>query len=136
MKVLRISLMFIPLLFGSVIYIIFRSQKLLMFRWFEFLNLNYLIQDIRDFATSYKFPNWFVYNFPDGLWIMSYILIVLEMWNRKITTQNIFWILIISFIAITSEVFQCIGVIRGTFDFLDLFFYFLGTFIPLFFTKN
>lgn len=128
--------MFIPLFFGSIIYIIFRSERLLLFRWFEFLKLNDLIQQIRAFNTSYKFPDWFVYSFPDGLWIMSYLLILIEIWNRKITKQNIFWILIIPFIAIISEVFQYIGIVKGTFDFLDLISYLLGTGVPFIIYKK
>ena len=136
MKSLRIGLMFIPLFFGSIIYIIFRSERLLMFQWFEFLKLNYLIQQIRTYNASYKLPYWFVYSFPDGLWIMSYLLILIEIWNRKINNQNIFWILIIPFIAITSEAFQYVGILRGTFDILDLISYLLGTFIPFIIYKK
>lgn len=136
MKLFQRSLLLIPLIFGGLIYIIFRSEKLLMFRWFKFLNLNHLIQHIRIVNNQYRFPNWFVYNLPDGLWIMSYILISIEIWNRKITPQNIFWIFTLPLLAIISEIFQFLRIIRGTFDFSDLIFYILGIIIPCLLIKN
>ncbi len=135
-KALRIFLMMIPLIFGSFIYIIFRSEKLLMFRWFQFLNLNDFIQSMRSLKASLVFPAWFLYNLPDGLWIFSYVLISIEIWNRKITFQNIFWISIIPLIAIISEILQFFNLLRGTFDVFDFLFYILGTIIPLLFYDN
>lgn len=133
MKSFKVGLLFIPLIFGSFIYIIFRSERLLMFRWFEFLHINSIIQKTRTIGSEYIFPDWFIYNLPDGLWISSYVLISIEIWNREITRQNIFWISIIPVVAMASEILQYFGIFRGTFDALDILFYILGAFTPFIF---
>ncbi len=133
MKFLKISFLFVPLMIGGLIYIIFRSENLLMFKWFQFLNIDHFISKIRHFNTSDSFPNWLRYSLPDGLWILSYVLIMNKIWNNKITIHNLFWTLIIPAIAILSEFFQYFGLIKGTFDFLDLLFYIIGATLPLLF---
>lgn len=133
MKLLKISFLFLPLMIGGLIYIIFRSGNLLMFKWFKFLNIDHFISKTRLFNTSDSFPNWFQYSLPDGLWILSYVLIMTEIWNKKITIHNLFWIIIIPVIAILSEFFQYFGLIKGTFDFLDILFYIIGAALPLLF---
>jgi len=45
--------------------------------------------------------------------------------------ESIFWIFIVPFIAILSEFLQLFNLISGTFDFIDLLFYILGTIIPI-----
>ncbi len=135
-KVFRLFLMLIPLIFGSFVYVLFRSEKLLMFQWFQFLNINDFIQSIRISNMDSVFPDWFLYNLPDGLWILSYVLISIEVWNRKINAQSAFWILMIPFVAILSEMLQYFNMLVGTFDILDLTFYILGTLIPFILHKN
>lgn len=131
-RVLRIIIFFLPIISGGFIYIIFRTEKLIMFRWFEFLNLSDGIYFIKKLKNIYSFPSWFIYNLPDGLWIFSYTSISLEIWKHSITKQNIFWIFSIPFIAVLSEILQFFIIIPGTFDFIDILFYLSGIFFAYF----
>lgn len=124
---LRIIISFLPLILGGFIYIIFRTETLIMFHWFKYLNLSNEINIIKNFRTAYSFPSWFIYNLPDALWIFSYTGISLEIWKHSITRQNIFWIFSIPIIAVLSEFLQLFKIVPGTFDFLDVTFYLLGT---------
>lgn len=124
---LRIMIYFLPLILGGFIYIIFRTETLIMFHWFKYLNFSDEINIIKNFKPVHYFPNWFIYNLPDGLWIFSYTAISLEIWKHSITRQNIFWIFSIPIIAVLSEFLQLFKIIPGTFDFLDVTFYILGT---------
>lgn len=124
---LRIMVYFLPLILGGFIYIIFRTETLIMFHWFKYLNLSNEINIIKNFKSVHYFPNWFIYNLPDGLWIFSYTAISLEIWKHSITRQNIFWIFSIPIIAVLSEFLQLFKIVPGTFDFLDVTFYLLGT---------
>ncbi|WP_412851020.1 hypothetical protein ACL0VS_08535 [Chryseobacterium sp. PMSZPI] len=131
-RIVRIIICFLSILLGGFIYIIFRTEKLIMFDWFEYLNLSEEINIIRNFKNVYSFPNWFIYNLPDGLWIFSYTAISLEIWKHSIIKQNIFWIFSIPIIAVLSEFFQVFKIVPGTFDFTDMIFYLLGTFSACF----
>lgn len=124
---LRIIIYFLPLILGGFIYIIFRTETLIMFHWLKYLTFSDEINIIKNFRTVYSFPSWFIYNLPDALWIFSYTGISLEIWKHSITRQNIFWIFSIPIIAVLSEFLQFFKIVPGTFDFLDVTFYLLGT---------
>lgn len=136
MKLYKLILFLAPLTIGGFIYVIFRSEKLLMFEWFQTLHLQKPIQLLRNLFNSYNVPNWFKYNFPDGLWIFSYVLISLHIWKKTISKQTVFWIFSIPIVAILSEIFQFLKIIPGTFDKVDIWFYVLGTFLPIYLYRN
>lgn len=120
------------LLCGSLMYILFRTSNLKMFVWFEKLNFLNVISKLRSFTTNStaQIPNVILYSLPDGLWLFSYISLVLYVWKNKINQENLFWIFIIPIISISSELGQIIKIIPGTFDFVDLIMYLLGTILP------
>lgn len=64
----------IPLLFGGLIYVLFRSQSLIMFGWVNAIGMYELINLLRTYinANETLMPNWFIYSLPDGLWIYSF----------------------------------------------------------------
>lgn len=136
MRLYKPLLFLVPLIIGGFIYVIFRSEKLLMFDWFQTLHLQNQIRLLRDLNCDHSTPNWLKYNLPDGLWIFSYVLISFHIWKYKITLQNFFWVFIIPIIAIFSEFLQALEIIPGTFDFLDLLFYTIGIFLPFFFYQK
>lgn len=121
---------------GTAIYLLFRKSSLKIFNWLEKLKIDFLSLDIRKFSISNaeRLPNWFLYSLPDGLWICSYVCLMIYIWNFRIHLQSIFWISIAPFIAIISEIGQAVNLVKGTFDFLDLLFYILGFIIPLLLT--
>lgn len=133
---LRIMASFLPVILGGFIYIIFRTERLIMFRWFRYINLSDTVDSLQKISTLYTFPNWFKYSLPDGLWIYSYTAISTEIWGHYITKQNVFWILSVPAVAILSEVFQLLKVVPGTFDCTDLAFYLMGLVIPFLTSKK
>lgn len=122
----------LSLILGTAIYLLFRASSLKIFNWLEILTIDFRSSDIRNFSISYieKLPNWFLFSLPDGLWIFSYVCLMVCIWNFKFNYQSIFWICIIPIIAISSELGQAINLVKGTFDILDLVFYILGFCIP------
>jgi glycopeptide antibiotics resistance protein len=128
----------LTLIFGSMIYIAFRDDSLLMFNWFSALSLDIPIEIIRGAALSIKgdLPNWFLFSLPDGLWVFSYLSLTLWLWSNRITKHNVVWLFLVPIIAIFSEVGQALQIVSGTFDVTDLFFYSCGAIFPfIFFTK-
>ena len=126
------------LTFGGLVYILFRQDTLKMFSWFDSIDLSVVLSKIR-FITlpiSEHLPNWFLYSLPDGLWLFSYLTILLVIWGNIISKQNIYWLLTVPIIAICSEIGQFFKVISGTFDIFDLIFYIAGTVLPILIFAN
>ena len=124
---------------GSLIYICFRTDTLIMFKWFDKLMLTNTITTIREFTLPFKnkLPSWFLYSIPDGLWVFSYVCLMLFIWERTVKRNNLFWFTLIPSIALFSEIGQLIKVVPGTFEVADLSLYVIGFFLPLIaFTNN
>jgi hypothetical protein len=133
--VIKFFICLIPLSIGSIIYILFRNDSLIMFDWFEKLNIIDEITSIRKntLPLTAKIPNWFLFSLPDGLWIFSYISLILLVWDNKLNNSSIFWILIIPGLAVLSEILQFFDLCSGTFDVMDLIFYIAGVLTPILF---
>ena len=104
-----------------------------MFNWFEMIGLKEAISYLRFFTLPFydNLPNWFLYSLPDGIWLFSYLSILLLIWDNKISKHNIHWVLLIPSIAIFSEIGQLFEIVSGTFDITDLVFYLAGTILPI-----
>lgn len=76
-------------------------------------------------------PDWILYSLPDGLWLSSYICLVLMFWKNRINKVSAVWIFGMPIIAISSEAGQFFKIIPGTFDWMDVIMYLLGTLFPL-----
>lgn len=123
---------------GTSIYILFRSSSLKVFSWLDLLGINILDSNVRKFALSISknIPDWVLLSLPDGLWLFSYVCLMLYIWKNSVTIQNLFWISIIPVIALGSEIAQLFGLMQGTFDLMDLLLYMLGGVLPLLIFKN
>jgi len=126
------------LLLGGLVYLSFRQDTLKMFRWFDSINLSAVISELRllTLPLSDHLPNWFLYSLPDGLWICSYLSVLLVVWDNVISKHNIHWLLLVPMIAIFSEIGQLFKIVPGTFDILDLIFYLGGTVLPILIFTN
>jgi hypothetical protein len=106
---------------GSAIYLGWRSTDLLVFRWIESLGLALLMV-----RPVWDLPSWLMYSFPDGCWvyaITSWMLIIWQRFNAWVVTGFV--------LAVASEIGQMLSLVPGSFDALDLFFYFIGFAIPV-----
>jgi len=130
---------FLTLLAGGLIYILFRTSSLKMFSWYETIGLGGLTIELRKMTSQFadKIPEWILFSLPDGLWIFSYVSLMLFIWRNSVSIKNIFWISIIPILAIGSEIGQLFGLVSGTFDFADLLLYLFGMTLPfIFFNKS
>ncbi|QBQ43149.1 hypothetical protein E2P86_17860 [Sphingobacterium psychroaquaticum] len=118
---------------------LFRSPSLKVFEWLENVGLYESTNVIRTITTPlyHYIPEYILFSLPDGLWVFSYLCLILHLWSGKISTQNIGWIIITPVVAIGSEIGQFFGLIIGTFDLWDLIFYIIGGTSPfLLFNKS
>lgn len=113
-----IALLLVPL--GGIIYLTYRTKDLLMFQWVEAIHLSNTINQMRLLGKEVNIPSWIKYSFPDGLWLLSYLLIIDVVWHNSPDRKRTFWLSILPFIAISSEIMQIFIPQIGTFDYIDL----------------
>lgn len=125
---------FLPLVLGCLIYVCFRVESMVMFKWFELLKINNFTSTIRGSTSFIKpfLPNWFLYSLPDGLWIYAFTSALIILWNGEKT----FWILLPLSIGFFLEVGQALNIINGTFDILDLIFTIVAFALSILFFKH
>ena len=130
MKKLILHVVF-PILVGSIIYILFREKKLLMFKWFEFFNLNFIIDFMRDICYKYRkiIPKSLLFSLPDALWVYSFTMFLSFYFKNKIILSSIF------VGSMITEIFQ-IWFVVGTFDTYDLIYMFIFYIISIYFIKK
>lgn len=135
----NIILGLIPVILGGIIYMTYRADSLLMFKWFRNqVQINSLITFLRTNFTlqNLKIPNWAKYSLPDALWILSFTYLILLIWDFKINKQSIMWISFPPLIGLFSELGQLIHIIPGTFDITDLIFLIIAILAPFYYTTN
>ena len=115
-SLVALSIMFI--LIGGFIYLFFRPHTLNMFVWLRIINCEQFFQ-LREYNHNLKFLDFLIFSLPDGLWILSLLIILGLIWKK----HRIFFIIYSSFftgISILFEFFQKFGLIPGTFDIADI----------------
>ena len=121
----------IPMLVGGVIYILFREQNILMFRWFDFLGFDYLTTHSKEaFYNNNMLPFWVKYSLPDGIWVYSMTSLMLIIWHNNTSSFKYIWILIGPFFGLFLELGQLVNIISGTYDHIDLLFTIFFSIIP------
>ena len=130
MNVIKTIIVFIAMMalfVGGMIYVIFRPESIIMFKWFPFLGT--IHQQVNVFSTIHL-PDFFVYSLPDGLWLFSYILLIGVIWNFNYH-RCIFLIMLLPVYAIFHEMLQLYHMVPGYFDVLDFIVYVIATFLGI-----
>lgn len=132
----RIIVAFSFVLLGGIIYLTYRSRNLLMFQWIEVIGITDIIEPIRQYGQTISIPQWIKYSLPDGLWLLSYLMIIDIIWyNTPTNTSKNYWISILPLTAIGSEIIQLLIPYIGTFDIIDLLCY-INAIILYYFLKT
>lgn len=117
---------------GVYIYLAYRRPTLLIH---EILNgtgyFTFIKSDNLKVINIHSQYDWIVYSLPDSLWVLSYLSIMLSLWDFVLNKENLLFIILIPILAITSEFMQLFGLIPGTYDIVDIVFYALSTFISV-----
>ena len=121
-SLIKVMIAIITFTIGGYIYLAYRSTSLQMFEWFNNLGLHDIVSDIRRNANSNYLHDFVLYSLPDGLWIVSYILIMDVLWYGDKKMQ-IIWAGLLPAIGLSTEFLQITGIVNGTFDFYDILCY-------------
>lgn len=108
------------LMFGCVIYLLFRTKTLNIYQWCSLLGLSNFIDYARVWVSAWNIPDFIRYSLPDGLYCAAYILLMDAIWHDGDSLIKHFVIIFVPVVTIGSEIFQYYGLVKGTYDFCDL----------------
>ena len=133
MRALKIFVGLIFLLIGSYLYLKFRSETLLMFKWAKNLGLDFIVSSIRGSFESLNSDRikYLIFSVPYGLWVISFCCFIGAIWHKDSSLSAIILRLIVPVIAVSSEFLQFVGFLPGTFDINDLLVLIVSTIIGL-----
>ena len=125
----------VALTLGGLIYIRYRSENLLMFDWFDNLNLSNFIGGLRASTDGASLYGWIKYNMPAGLWLFSYMFVIDSVWGKDRNICYMCFLYVLPILAIISELMQLFKLLPGTFDIMDILSYSLAILIFLIIKK-
>lgn len=109
-------------LFMSAVYLYVsnREDDMILYSWLGIDCHNGFFEYLRQ--HSWHPANWVIYNLPDGLWLLSYLLVMESFWEDEKRLKWIFCGSVIVF-AFAMEWLQYAGKFPGTGDWMDIIFY-------------
>lgn len=118
--IIRLTIAAALLIAGGMIYVIFRSEKIILFGWLDALGLSSAVEVLRKACASLSPGRFILYSLPDGLWLTSYLLIINTIISRDDKWLWLGFTLLLPVYAICNEVLQGLGICQGSFDPYDL----------------
>ena len=133
MRALKIFVGLIFLLIGSYLYLKFRSETLLIFKWAKNLGLDFIVSSIRGSFESLNSDRmkYIIFSAPYGLWVISFCCFIGAIWHKDSSLSAIILRLFVPVISISSELLQFVGLLPGTYDINDLLVLIVSTIIGL-----
>tara|TARA_B100000575_G_C23096672_1_gene632549 strand:+ start:315 stop:734 length:420 start_codon:yes stop_codon:yes gene_type:complete len=133
MRTLKIFVGLFFLIIGSYLYLKFRSETLLIFKWAKNLGLDYIVNSIRGSFESLNSDRmkYIIFSAPYGFWVISFCCFIGAIWHKDSSLSAIIMRLIVPLIAVSSELLQFVGFLPGTFDINDLLVLIVSTIIGL-----
>lgn len=122
----KVLISFFLLFLGGGIYLGWRSGNLVMFQLLRAWGMSDFLGFIRSITIRYPLFEWIKYSMPDGLWLLSYMLLIDAIWYNQGNILYYIFLWYIPILAILSELFQYISIVPGVFDVMDLFCYILA----------
>lgn len=122
----------LPIVLGAAVYLLWRSPRLLVFRWMEAASLDGIVAAARLWAAGTRPPGWLLFSLPDALWVYAFTACMALIWRGRPPRQAAFWIALGPLLSVGSELAQLAGALPGTFDPADLWLSAAASALPLY----
>ena len=109
-----------PVLAGGLLYGLFRTERLLGWRWAEQAGLDGALRSVRDLGAGWSVPEWVAFSLPDALWCYAFAWTVCRATATLPVRERVAWLALPVLLGPGAELGQLVGVVPGTFDVLDL----------------
>jgi hypothetical protein len=123
----------LPLIFGSAIYVFFRSTHLRVFRWIAIVAAPDQVMHARNTLAQLapNVPEWILFSLPDSLWVYSFTSFMALVWRESGSNRKSHWLILPFICAVASEFGQLVDIIPGTYDNLDVLLYSFAALISI-----
>ena len=128
---LKYTLIPFSLFLGLLIYLGYRSTSTPFYHWAGELGFREEVDALRNLLLNTNPPTWFINSMPDGLWMFSFVLFTLAIWNFKINKESKIWIYGSIVIGLGYEVMQSFVSGYGVFDWVDFWLMMLSAFLSI-----
>jgi len=110
------------MIIGGLIYLLWRSDEMIMFNCADAIGILPLIYDARVIFGGFSeyIPNIILFSLPDAVWVYSGTAFFSRLWLDESPVIHILWSSIFAALAVGSELGQLAGLVPGTFDIADL----------------
>lgn len=128
----RLAFLFVSIicfLIGGCIYMTMRDSSLYMFSWFFSESIPQWLLSTRASICIKHIPQWVYYSLPDGLWLLSFLLLIEYIWGKGSDLLKNIFLYSMPFLAIVVEFTQWAKLTIGTGDWMDVICYIAGIFI-------
>lgn len=119
----------VSLLAGAAIYMLFRPRHLVGFVVLDSIGLETWVNNCRQLVPSVQLPEFMIYCLPNGLWSLSYVLLIDEVVQAQRFCTKLIWASVIPVIGVISEFMQLWGIIPGRYDLGDVICYITPVFL-------
>lgn len=99
---------------------IYRQTNLKIFSWIKTFGIQDHIIRLRIFFKENDISEFYIYNLPNGLWIISLTTLLLVIWENNYKKEFWVYFLILFSLVVFPEIFQLFHLISGTYDGVDL----------------
>ncbi len=133
-RILTLSIALFSFLLALSIYLLCRETSNLFYQVFVFASVSPTIDVLRSSIPA--LPPWFIYSLPDGLWMLSFCILILTIWDFRRSREAIAWIIITIAIGGFLEFSQALNILPGHFDWADLAIMLIAVLLPFCFTHK
>jgi len=118
----------LSLLAGGLLYLCFRPESLVMFKWVKIIGLYPAVSELRIQGTAIApgLPEWLIFSAPNGLWVFSFGALMFSLWGATGFSAAIAWAVALWMVGIVSEIMQVFSLVPGVFDVADMIAYTIG----------
>lgn len=110
----------IPVLFGGLIYLLYRPKSIFLFEILNKMGGSTTIDIVRNKVEQIHLPDFVVYSLPAGLWTVSYLMAMYLCTKQLNKKMRLSLALPLPISAVVLEFMQQFGLCPGIFDICDL----------------
>ena len=128
-------LLAVVLLTGSTfIYLIFRTDETIGFKLLSGMGLGNILYSLKNALLVWRLLAFVVYSLPDGLWLLSYMLVADAL--IPVHPVKALWLMALPANAISTEIAQYWHIMPGIYDMQDMACYLVPTIAYMILWKN
>lgn len=108
---------------GGAMYVLFRSEGMLLFRLTDAMGLNGVVGSMREAVAGWRPEGFVLKSLPGGLWALSYMLLMDVLFAGSKAGVRLAWASVVPLAGGASELMQLAGWLPGWFSVGDLMSY-------------